>query len=132
MPRKTDTQNPADWLFICESDLEGIALCAQNEISFDLCHSKIAEVLEKLMKAELVRLGWFLEKTHDLRKLAAHLAARDSDLLPEVLPLCQALAEAYFTSRYVGFDLEDPDWPVLRAQLAAITALAATIRARLG
>ena len=132
MPRKTEVQNPADWLFIVESDLAGLHVLAEKELSFELCRGKLAEVFEKTMKAELVRLGWSLEKTHDLRKLGGHLAARDSDLMPQVRPLCDALAEAYFTSRYVGFDLDDPDWPVLRAQLAAVTALAATIRARLG
>ena len=131
MPRKTEIQNPADWLFIVESDLELLQVGAERELSYELCRGKLAEVLEKTLKAELVRLGWELEKTHDLLKLSRYLAARDSDLLPEILPLCQALAEAYFTSRYVGFDLEDPDWPTLRAQLAAVTALAATIRARL-
>ena len=64
-------------------------------------------------------------------EFSRYLAERDSDLLPEILPLCQALAGAYFTSRYIGFDLEDPDWPTLRAQPEAITALAATIRSRI-
>ena len=131
MSRKTDTQNPADWLFIVESDLELLKVGAERELSFELCRSKLAEVLEKTMKAELVRLGWMLEKTHDLRKLGNELAARGSDLVAQFDPLCDALAEAYFTGRYVGFDLEDPDWPALRAQLAAITALAEKIRSRL-
>jgi hypothetical protein len=27
--------------------------------------SKLAEILEKILKAELIRIGWELEKTHD-------------------------------------------------------------------
>ena len=131
MPRKTEVQNPADWLDLVASDLELLTVGAERELSYELCRGKLAEVFEKTLKAELVRLGWSLERTHDLLKFSRYLAERDSDLLPEILPLCQALAGAYFTSRYIGFDLEDPDWPTLRAQLEAITALAATIRSRI-
>ncbi len=103
----------------------------ERELSYVLCRSKLAELLEKVMKAELIRLGWILEKTHDLRKLGGYLAVRKSDLIAEIRPLCDTLAEAYFSDRYPGFDLEDPDWPALRAQLENVTALAAKIRSRL-
>ena len=46
-----------------------------------LCRSKLAEVLEKVIKAQLLRQGWFLERTHDLLKLAGELEARNSDLI---------------------------------------------------
>lgn len=131
MPRKTDTQNPGDWLDLVESDLAGLKLLTEHEVSFGLCRSKLAEVLEKSMKAELIRLGWFLEKTHDLRKLGGYLDERGSDLIDALRPLCDSLTEAYFADRYVGFDVEEPDWPSLRAELIAVTTLAATIRARL-
>jgi HEPN domain-containing protein len=96
-----------------------------------MCRSKLAEVLEKVLKAELIRTGWFLEKTHDLRRLGQELDSRGSDLMSQVRPLCIALAQVYFTDRYPGFDLEDPDWPKLRDQLAQITALAETVKGRL-
>ena len=96
-----------------------------------LCRARLAEALEKLLKAELIRIGWPLAKTHDLETLRGELRARGSDLFTEITPLCLALADAYFTGRYPGFDLDDPDWPVLRAQLAAITILAEKIRTRL-
>ena len=32
--------------------------------------------------------------------------------------------------RYPGFDLDDPDWPALRAQLEQVEALLATVKAR--
>lgn len=130
MPRKTDSNNPADWVFIAESDLEGIRLLAERETSYALCLSKLAEVLEKTLKAELLRNGWFLEKTHDLLKLGGELRARGSDLTDRIRPLCETLAEKYFTDRYPGFDLEDPDWPVLRAQIENISHLLSTVKER--
>jgi HEPN domain-containing protein len=130
LPRKTDSSNPADWLFIAESDLEGLHFLAEREKGYAMCRSKLAEVLEKVLKAELIRTGWFLEKTHDLERLSGELRARRSDLMPQVDPLCEALTEVYFTDRYPGFDLEDPDWPKLRRQIQQVAALAQTVKAR--
>lgn len=132
MPRKTDSNNPADWLFIADSDLAGLKALATQELAYEMCRSKLAEVLEKVLKAELLRLGWRLVKTHDLEVLASELRARGSDLMPQVDPLCEALAEVYFTDRYPGFDLEDPDWSKLRQQLDDIAKLAETVKSRLG
>ena len=131
MPRKTDSNNPADWMLIVESDLDMIRSCTRDESGYISCRAKLAEALEKVMKAELIRLGWPLKKTHELEVLADELCARGSDLFSQVQPLAEQLAEVYFSNRYPGFDLDDPDWPALRTQLAAIAALAATIRARL-
>jgi hypothetical protein len=50
--------------------------------------------------------------------------------MAHVRPLCSALAEIYFTDRYPGFDLEDPNWPKLRQQLDQVTTLAQMITAR--
>ena len=130
MPRKTDSSNPADWLFIAQSDLEGVRLLAEREVSYPLCITKLAEILEKVLKAELIRIGWFLEKTHDVLKLGGELKARGSDLADGVRPLCESLAEKYFTDRYPGFDLEDADWPALRAQADQVAALLDTVKQR--
>ena len=123
MPRKTDSNNPSDWIFFAESDITGLRLLANSETAYSMCVSKLAEVLEKVLKAELIRLGWFLEKTHDIQKLAGELAARESDLIDQIRPLCNDLAEKYFIDRYPGFDLEDPDWPGLREQLEHVSTL---------
>ena len=131
MPRKTDAGNPADWLWLAEADLEVVRLAAGQQLSFTTCRSKLAEVVERTLKAELIRLGWPLEKTHDLDRLLDALVARRSDLVPLVEPLCDVLAEVYFTDRYPGFDLDDPDWPTLRAQIQQVTALLARVRAKL-
>jgi HEPN domain-containing protein len=132
LPRKTDSNNPGDWLLIAESDLEGVRTLAEREIGYSMCRSKLAEILEKLVKAELIRMGWFLEKTHDLEKLANELAALNSDLIATVKPLCIALAEVYFSDRYPGFDIEEPNWPDFRLKLAAVEQLACAVRARVG
>ena len=131
MPRKTDSSNPADWLWIAAIDLSVIKHAAKDEIGFITCRGKLAEVLEKIIKAELLRRGWKLVKTHDLMHLVEALAERDSDLAQPARPLCRALAEVYFTDRYPGFDFDDPDWPALCVQLDQITALHAAVQARL-
>ena len=131
MPRKTDANNPADWLWICASDLELLQYASERELGYIMVKSKSAEVLEKVMKAELIRLGWKLVKTHDLRFLAKELRARQSDLVAALEPLVSLLAEAYMLDRYPGFDLDDPDWPALRAQIGQVSALHAAVQARL-
>ncbi len=85
----------------------------------------------KILKAELIRLGWPLVKTHDLLVLGTTMEEKKSDLVAEVRPLCTGLAEAYFTDRYPGFDLDDPDWPKLREQLKQIDELLTKVKARL-
>ena len=131
MPRKTDSHNPADWLLIAASDMDLVRLAAENEISFAAARSKLAEILEKILKAELLRLGWTLEKTHDLNRLLQSLVERDSDLMSTVEPLCDGLAQVYFTDRYPGFDLDDPDWPRLREQVEQVSALLQSVKSRL-
>ena len=131
MQRKTDSNNPADWLLIVESDMELLRQGAAHEWSFAMCRSKLAEVLEKIIKAELIRLGWPLEKTHDLVRLHDRMVEWQSELEPLAAPACLELAQAYFTDRYPGFDLEDPDWPKVRGQLQQVEELLAAVKARL-
>jgi HEPN domain-containing protein len=111
--------------------MELVRLGAGQEISFAAVRSKLAEILEKNLKAELLRSGWTLEKTHDLNRPLQSLVERNSDRVPVVEPLCDALAQVYFIDRYPGFDLDDPDWPKLRAQVEGVTSLLATVKSRL-
>jgi len=131
LPGKTDANDPADWLWISEQDFQGLRLMTEHGVSFHGCRSKLAEVLEKVLKAELIRLGWPLEKTHDLQRLRDALVTRSSDLAVAVKPLCDGLAEAYMVTRYPSFDLDDPDWPMLRQQVKDVEALLATVKSRL-
>ena len=52
--------------------------------------------------------------------------------LAESEPLALSLAEIYFRERYPGFDLEEPDWPDLRAKVQAVEKLLAVVKAKLG
>ena len=115
---------------MASSDLDVVRLAVAQQVGFTACRSKLAEVAEKTMKAELIRLGWALERTHDLERLLDELVARKSDLVPALEPLCDALTDAYFTDRYPGFDLDDPDWPTLTQHVAAVGTLLETVRAR--
>jgi HEPN domain-containing protein len=112
-------------------DLDMIRVAATQQIGFTACRSKLAEVVEKTMKSELIRLGWPLERTHDLERLLDALVERHSDLVSALEPLCEALADAYFTDRYPGFDLDDPNWPALDQQLEAASKLIETVRLRI-
>ncbi len=131
MSRKTDSNNPADWLAIAAQEIEGVRMLAKHECAHEMCRSKLSEIVEKVMKAELIRSGWPLLKTHDLEHLLGELTSRGSDLAERFQPLSDDLAEAYFIDRYPGFDLEDPDWPKLRGQLEAIAQLLEAVKARL-
>ena len=130
MPRKTDASNPADWLWLARSDLDVVRLASSQQVGFSTCRSKLAEIVEKLMKAELIRLGWTLERIHDLERLLDELVARKSDLVPGFEPLCDALADAYFTDRYPGFDLDDPEWPVFLRLVETAGKLLDSLEAR--
>lgn len=133
MLRKTDSNNPADWIWISESDWLGLRALAEQELGYILCRSKLAEVIEKVLKAALIRLGWKLEKTHDLRKLGTYLETRASDLQTIFAPLVNAFAEVYAIARYPGFDLEeDSDWAELRDHDAQVGKLLAMVKARIG
>jgi len=129
LPRKTDSANPADWLWMAESDLEGVRLNVTHQVAYYGAQGKLAEVLEKVLKAELIRLGWSLERTHDLGKLFGELAARQSPILTSASPLVNDLNQVYFVARYPGFDLEDPDWPALRQQVEAVGSLLELVKA---
>ena len=52
MPRKTDSKNPADWLWIAETELSVVPLALEKEVGFTVCRGKLAEILEKILKAE--------------------------------------------------------------------------------
>ena len=123
MPRKTDSTNPSDWLWLAESDLEGVRLSVAHQVAYYGSQAKLAEVLEKILKAELIRLGWSLERTHDLGKLFGELTVRQSPVLTLASPLVNDLDQVYFAARYPGFDLDDPDWPALRQQVQAVGML---------
>ena len=58
MPRKTDSDSPADWLLVAEADPAMVRHCVGDDIDFTACPAKLAEAIEKLLKAELIRRGW--------------------------------------------------------------------------
>ena len=58
------------------------------------------------------------------------MSDRRSPFVAGAEPLCDDLAEFYFSNRYPGFDLDDPDWPALRTQVEQVAALLAAVQAR--
>lgn len=127
--RKTSANNPSDWVFFADAELAALQLLSVNKIAFLMCRSKCAEVLETLMKAELIHLGWPLVKTHDLQQLADELKARGSANLDKVQQLAEELAEYYVVGRYPGFDLEQTeDWTSLAAQIEKFSGYGASVK----
>lgn len=127
MPRKTDAGNPADWLSFADADLAAVEVLVTNRTSFFVCRSKLAEALEKALKADLIARGWELRKVHDLAKLCDALAERDAAGADRLQPLVDELAECYTESRYPGFDIEDEDWPALAVLLRDVRQYMGTL-----
>jgi len=119
-PKKTDAGNPSDWLAFIEEDLGAVALLIRHRVSFHVCRSKLAEALEKALKADLIRRGWSLVKVHDLQKLCDHLAAYDESVADRLQRLVDELVESYTEGRYPGFDLDEPDWETLESQYQSV------------
>lgn len=119
-PKKTDAGNPADWLAFIDEDLGAVALLVHHRVSFHVCRSKLAEALEKALKADLIRRGWSLAKVHDLQKLCDHLAAYDESVADHLQQLVDELVESYTEGRYPGFDLDEPDWETLDSQYQSV------------
>jgi HEPN domain-containing protein len=119
---KTDFTNPRDWLYFASVDLEAIGLLHENRIAFEVCQSRLAECLEKVIKGELVRNGWRLKKEHDLQWLAKEMETFSPELTLQIHEVVEELADVYFTSRYPGFDLEEPDWERFGLQMKTVLA----------
>ena len=107
---KTDFTNPKDWLYFANVDLEAIDLLSTHRIAYEVCLTKLAECLEKIIKAELTRNGWKLRKEHDLQWLAKEMATFSPNLTLSIQDTVESLTDVYFTSRYPGFDLLEADW----------------------
>lgn len=128
MPRKTDSGNPKDWLLFVKADLAAVTLLAKHETAFFVCKSKLSEALEKALKADLLSRGWRLEKIHDLQKLCDRMAGYDRRQAERIQSLADDLAESYTESRYPGFDLDEPDWPLLKRWISQVKKYAGVVR----
>jgi len=120
LPKRTNAGNPGDWLDFADADLSAVRLLVEQQIAFNVCRSKLAESLEKLLKADLIRHGWTLRKIHDLQTLLDDLAGFDAEQVSQIQPLVDELAEAYTQTRYPGFDLADDNWPRLQELLLQV------------
>jgi len=54
LPRKTDSGNPRDWLAYAKTDLDAVRLLVREQVAYPVCKSKLAEALEKGLKANLL------------------------------------------------------------------------------
>jgi hypothetical protein len=74
LPRRTDSNNPGDWLAIAESELEALRVLAEREISLDF-RAKLEQVTRLLdtVRAFLVQL---LQRHSNGRHLGYREASR--------------------------------------------------------
>jgi len=121
LARKTDAGRAADWLLYAGADLEAVASLSAHQVAYSVCRSKLAEVLEKTIKANLIHLGWRLQKVHDLQKLCDYLYSYDKDAAESLQTLADELADDYAVGRYPGYDLEDPDWQCLSTLINGVS-----------
>ena len=112
-----------------DAELDALGLLSANKTAFLMCRSKCAEALEKIMKAELIFMGWPLIKTHDLQQLADELKVRGSGNVNAMQSLAEDLAESYIVGRYPGFDLDEAeDWAALVVQVGRVAEYAKRVR----
>jgi HEPN domain-containing protein len=132
LSKKTDAGSPGDWLDFASADLEAVNLLAKQKVAFRVCRSKLAEALEKILKADLIFRGWVLEKTHDLQRLADFLNEYDQSQTEKIQAVIDELAEAYTQSRYPGFDLDDSeDWQGLVVFIGTVEKYRISVGSRL-
>jgi len=101
-----------------------VRLLTEEEVAFPVCKSKLAEALEKSMKADLISRGWALIKIHDLQKLNDFLADYDETTADKLQSTVDDLAESYIADRYPGFDLEKPNWADVTRLLSKVSQYA--------
>ena len=101
-PRKTDVGNPAHWLEFACDDLAAVRVLLTAQTAYWVARGKLAEAFEKALKADLIRRGWRLEKTHDMQRLLDELAVSDPHTVDRLQPYVDELAESYTESRYRG------------------------------
>jgi HEPN domain-containing protein/predicted nucleotidyltransferase len=86
-----------DWLEWANQDLAAVrALLDTNNITNAAYH--LQQVIEKILKAFLLKQGWALERTHDLKKLLDE-AIKHKPELETFRPLCKR-ADEFLVVRY--------------------------------
>jgi HEPN domain-containing protein len=117
---RNDPQDPEAWYDYAQEDLRRSARrLAEGDLSDCLVHQQ--QCAEKVMKGKLIAMGWVLEKTHNLIKLADELRLRGVDV-DWFATTGGLLLAGYIGDRYPGVRDDAPD------QEAADAALQETAR----
>lgn len=110
---RNDPRDPESWYDYGEQDL----LRAHKRFAegdYMDCAHHLQQCAEKAMKGRLIRLGWPLQKTHNLAALLKELHSRGLDL-GWFSDAADVLTTEYIADRYPGFDDQPPDAAELRA-----------------
>lgn len=98
MPSPEDAEYPLDWIRNADKDWQRahMLLDASDPEMAGFC---LQQAVEKCLKAFLLRRGWELRKTHNLKELLEDA----TDYAPFLAPyreVCECIAKYYFAERY--------------------------------
>jgi HEPN domain-containing protein len=127
--RPTREDDPADWFAFAGERLRGCDILHQHEGVTALGIEAMQESVERYLKGYLIACGWPLERTHDLRRLVAEAAQRDSRFA-QFDDMADELTFDFFAQHYPGGDLTNvgENYDSLRQQAGELVKL---IRERL-
>jgi HEPN domain-containing protein len=123
-----DPHDPEAWFDYAEEDLRRSER-RLNESDLQDCLVHLQQCAEKAMKGKLISLGWTLEKTHNLIKLADELASHGIDLQWFACTAGLLLA-GYIGDRYPGTQGDQVDERAVSKALEETTRLFAQISCR--
>ncbi|MBI4660141.1 MAG: HEPN domain-containing protein [Verrucomicrobia bacterium] len=122
--KKTDEQDPADWLAFAQERLAAADLLKAREELTPACIECLQEAAGRLLKGYLIAKDWSLVKSLDLRRLVRDAGRFDSRFL-KFLPLAENLTADFFAQHYPGGDLTHvgENYETLRQQTGELVAL---------
>lgn len=125
---RRDPHDPEAWFDYAEEDLRrSQRRLGEGDLSDCLVH--LQQCAEKAMKGKLIGLGWPLERTHNLIKLADELAPHGIDL-QWFGKTAGILLAGYIGDRYPGVQQDDLDLALVKESLEQTTRLFVQISGR--
>jgi HEPN domain-containing protein len=127
---RNDPQDPEAWYDYAEADLRrSERRLTEGDLQDCIVHQQ--QCAEKVMKGKLIGMGWALEKTHNLVKLADELRSRGVDVDWFAVTAGLLLA-GYIGDRYPGVHDDAADQKSAEAALIETTRLYKELSGRSG
>jgi HEPN domain-containing protein len=123
-----DPKDPEAWHDYAEADLQR-AHRRLEEGDLEDCIVHLEQCAEKTMKGKLIELGWELQKTHNLIKLADEILARGVDV-KWFAATGGLLLAGYIGDRYPGLRDDELDQAAVKIAVEDTVRLFAQISGR--